>query len=361
MGSSYYITYGGDRLTFSGTTGSVAWKDTNQVRTLTLSAGANGSISADTLTGYDGDVVTLSTTPSAHHHFSAYSITGATLTGNQFAFSGSDVTAKASFDVDRYKIIFGEGNMYSAGLTATYNGTTVYSREVGSAQATATGIPYGAKITFCGSSPKYYCFAASSFTGLSGTSTVYNGSSRDGVGTTSTAYITADASARLSNGHQKTIRVEGDFPSVPGAYRYATIYCKVTAMSSWVGSSLRAGSAWLRSNMTGSYKCLKSNSWGAGNSTTVTTWLGRNCSAHTWSGYCNTTGNSYYSCSGYLERAAGFVTFGNSGKGYGKITAAGSVSNQTGGYFARGCMTNNAGVDCASAVAGSFWVTAYAP
>ena len=247
MSSSYYVTYGTDRLTFGGS-GSVAWEYKEPLQT--------------------------------------------------------------------FSIVFGEGNMYSAGLTAEYNGQTVYSSPVGTAIRTASGIPSGAKITFCGSSPKYFCFAASSFTGLSGTSTVYDGSSRDGVGTTSTAYITSDATARLTDGHQKTIRVQGNFPSVPGAYRYATIYCRVTSMSSWMGTSLVNGSAWLRPNMTGSYKCLKSNNWGAGNSTTVTTWLGRNCSAHTWSGFCDTTGHNGYSCSGYLERAAGFTTFGNSGKGY---------------------------------------------
>lgn len=293
MGSSYYITYGGNRLTFPGVTGSVAWE-------------------------YQESLPTFS-------------------------------------------IEFGEGNMYSAGLTAEYNGQTVYSSPVDTAKRTATGIPSGAKITFCGSSPKYHCFAASSFTGLSGTSTVYDGSSRDGVGTTSTAYITSDATAKLTDGHQKLIRVQGDFPQVPGAYRYATIYCRVTSMSSWMGSSLVNGSAWLRPNMTGSYKCLKSNNWGAGNSTTVTTWLGRDCSAHMWSGYCWTTGNTTYRCSGYLERNAGFVTFGHSSTQYGIASAYGSVSNQTGGYFARGCMTNNTNVDCASAVNGRFWVTAYAP
>ena len=292
MSSSYFVTYGTDRLMFGGS-GSVAWE-------------------------YQESLPTFS-------------------------------------------VAFGEGNMYSAGLTAEYNGKTVYSSPVGTAMRTATGIPSGAKITFCGSSPKYLCFAASSFTGLSGTSTVYDGSSRDGVGTTSTAYITSDATAKLTDGHHKTIRVQGDFPSVPGAYRYATIYCRVTSMSSWMGSSLVNGSAWLRSNMTGRYKCLKSNNWGVGNSTIVTTWLGRNCSAHTWSGFCDTTGDSYRTCSGYLERAAGFVTFGHSGKGHGKITAWGSVSNQTGGYFARGCMTNYTDNDCASAVNGRFWATGYAP
>lgn len=285
------------------------------------------------------------------------------------AFNGSAVSAcyngeivwPNSQPITYFNVAFGEDNMYSAGLTAEYGGEIVYSSPIGTSKRTATGIPSGAKITFCGSSPKYYCFAASSFTGLSGTSTVYDGSSRDGVGTTSTAYITSDATARLTDGHQKSIRVQGDFPQVPGAYRYATIYCRVTSMSSWMGSSLVNGSAWLRSNMTGSYKCLKANSWGAGNSTTVTTWLGRNCSAHAWSGYCDTTGNTMYKCTGYLERAAGFTTFGNSGSNYGKVTAWGSVTNQTGGYFARGCMTNNTNVDCASAVNGYFWVTAYAP
>lgn len=258
---------------------------------------------------------------------------------------------------------FGEGNTYSAGLTAEYDGTVVYSSPLGTAKRTATGIPEGSKITFCGSSPKFLCFVASSFTGISGTSTEYDGSSRDGVGSTSTGILTAEGKCALSDGHQKTIRVEGNFPNVPGAYRYATIYCRVTGMSSWIGDALKASnSSWLRSNMTGSYKCLKSNNWGAGNSTVVTTWLGRNCSAHTWSGWCNTTaGGPTLIVTGYLERAAGFTTFGHSGAGVGSNTSWGSVSNQTGGYFAAGRMTNTTNKDCASNVNGWWWASAYAP
>ena len=97
MGSSYFITYGDNRLAFPGTTGSVAWEDALAVYNLSLASVSNGAISADKLSGYDGDVVTLENTASAGYTFTGYSVTGATLTGNQFAFSGSDVTASAAF------------------------------------------------------------------------------------------------------------------------------------------------------------------------------------------------------------------------------------------------------------------------
>ena len=51
MGSSYYITYGGDRLTFPGTTGSVAWEYVPSYRETLLWSGTfnSGSI---TLSGH---------------------------------------------------------------------------------------------------------------------------------------------------------------------------------------------------------------------------------------------------------------------------------------------------------------------
>lgn len=97
MSSSYYVTYGTDRLTFPGTTGSVAWEVPLTVYNLLLAPVSNGVISANKLSGYDGDVVTLENTASEGYTFNGYSVTGATLTGNQFAFSGSDVTASAAF------------------------------------------------------------------------------------------------------------------------------------------------------------------------------------------------------------------------------------------------------------------------
>ena len=358
MGSSYYITFGGNRLTFPGATGSVAWEDTNQLRTLTLSAGANGSISADTLTGYDGDVVTLSTTPSAHHHFSAYSITGATLTGNQFAFSGSDVTAEASFDVDRYRIIFGENNGYSAGLTATFNGTTVYSRAVGSAQATATGIPYGSVLTMSASSPKYTCFTVGTLSAVSASGGLTYDGQRDGIGMSVTGILTGDGSYRLANGHSKVFRVQGNFPTPGAGGHFATIYCRPTAYSSWVGTGYSANSKLhIRNSWTANMTSHCGNSWGAGGDVVHVGWQPRNVSSLNWSGYCDTTGKCY-TVNGYLEWKAGFNTFGSKGSAAYISRTWGNTTNQV--YFAAGRSATGSNA-VVTAVAGYFWCTGIAP
>ena len=66
-------------------------------KNVTLQATDGGSIAADRVSGFIGDSVTLSNTPNSGYEFSAYTLTGANLTGNKFNLTGSDVTAKAWF------------------------------------------------------------------------------------------------------------------------------------------------------------------------------------------------------------------------------------------------------------------------
>ena len=54
--------------------------------------------SANKTTGYKGDTITITGTPEWNQKTSSYSVTGATLTGNQFDFTGSDVTAQANYE-----------------------------------------------------------------------------------------------------------------------------------------------------------------------------------------------------------------------------------------------------------------------
>lgn len=67
-------------------------------KNLTLQTDGHGTIAANKMSGFIGDQVTLSNTPAARYEFSAYTLTGANLTGNKFNFTGSDVTAKAWFN-----------------------------------------------------------------------------------------------------------------------------------------------------------------------------------------------------------------------------------------------------------------------
>lgn len=136
MSSPYYITYGGNRLAFPGATGSVAWEDVLTVYNLSLASVSNGAISADKLSGYDGDVVTLENTASAGYTFNGYSVTGASLTGNQFVFSGSDVTASAAFKQNMTTAwIVGSPSAHAYGYA--YDGSTLLTswNTTGSASA----------------------------------------------------------------------------------------------------------------------------------------------------------------------------------------------------------------------------------
>lgn len=65
--------------------------------TVTTSTDGHGSLTASPMSGFSGTNVTLSNTPNANYGFSGYSITGATLTGNQFTLN-NDVTANANFE-----------------------------------------------------------------------------------------------------------------------------------------------------------------------------------------------------------------------------------------------------------------------
>lgn len=67
------------------------------VRNVSVQQRTGGTIASNKSTGYDGDVVTLSNTANAGYTFTNYNVTGATLTGNQFAFNGGNVTAQGAF------------------------------------------------------------------------------------------------------------------------------------------------------------------------------------------------------------------------------------------------------------------------
>ena len=66
-------------------------------KNVTLQTNGGGTINASPVSGFIGDQVTLTNTPNTSYAFSAYTLTGATLTGNKFNFTGTDVTAKAWF------------------------------------------------------------------------------------------------------------------------------------------------------------------------------------------------------------------------------------------------------------------------
>lgn len=75
-------------------------------RDLTLENGDHGVLSADKMSGFSGDVVTVDATTDEGWYFTGLNVTGATATGNQFMFVGSDVTAEGLYTDAGYPITY---------------------------------------------------------------------------------------------------------------------------------------------------------------------------------------------------------------------------------------------------------------
>ena len=97
------------------------------VRNVSVQQRTGGTIASNKSTGYDGDVVTLSNTANAGYTFTNYNVTGATLTGNQFAFNGGNVTAQGAFNHNVYNLTLQQtsGGTITADKTTGYYGDTV--------------------------------------------------------------------------------------------------------------------------------------------------------------------------------------------------------------------------------------------
>lgn len=110
--------------------------------------------SADKTTGYKGDTVTITGTPAWNEKTSSYSVTGATLTGNQFYFTGSDVTAQANYETAK-----------NVTLQATDGGSIAASRVSGF---------IGDSVTLSNTASDGYEFSAYTLTGANLTGSTFN-------------------------------------------------------------------------------------------------------------------------------------------------------------------------------------------
>ena len=75
-------------------------------RDLTLENGEHGVLSADKMSGFSGDVVTVDATTDEGWYFTGLNVTGATATGNQFMFVGNDVTVEGGWTDEGYPITY---------------------------------------------------------------------------------------------------------------------------------------------------------------------------------------------------------------------------------------------------------------
>jgi len=110
--------------------------------------------SADKTTGYKGDTITITGTPAWNQRTSSYSVTGATLTGNQFDFTGSDVTAQANYE--------------------TAQTITLQSTDGGSIAASRVSGFSGDSVTLTNTANSGYEFSAYTLTGANLTGSTFN-------------------------------------------------------------------------------------------------------------------------------------------------------------------------------------------
>ena len=81
-----------------------AWFSALPSYTLTLQNDGHGTLTANKVTGYAGDTVTLSPSYNTYYRFNNYSVTGGSVNGNTFTFGNGNATAKANFKVNNVTI-----------------------------------------------------------------------------------------------------------------------------------------------------------------------------------------------------------------------------------------------------------------
>lgn len=157
MADTYKLQYDGMTLTYPGWGGYVSYEELAKIYNLQLIQSTGGTIASNTTSGYNGDIVTLSNTPNTYYNFNGYSITGATLTGNDFAFDNSDVSAKANFTLKPSAVFYTNTNSYNRASNSTsqltFNATAntgVYQYWVWkfNASTTANASTYDFRVTF---------------------------------------------------------------------------------------------------------------------------------------------------------------------------------------------------------------------
>lgn len=155
--AEYKLTFGDRVLTYNGWNGYVGYEALRQIYNLQLIQSTGGTITSNAISGYNGDVVTLSNTPNTYYNFNGYSISGATLTGNDFAFDNSDVTAKANFTLKPSAVFYTNNNSYTRASNntsqLTFNATAnsnVYNYFVWkfNAKTSTTRSTYDFRVTF---------------------------------------------------------------------------------------------------------------------------------------------------------------------------------------------------------------------
>ena len=90
MSDAYKLQYNGMTLAYPGWAGYVSYASAPSFKTLTLCASEGGTLTADTITGYPGDTVQLSTAYNTYWRFSGYDKVGDGVISNNTYTFGED-------------------------------------------------------------------------------------------------------------------------------------------------------------------------------------------------------------------------------------------------------------------------------
>ena len=90
-------------------------------RDLTLVPNEHATLSADKMSGFSGDIVTVDATTDEGWYFTGLNVTGAVATGNQFMFVGENVTAEGLYTDEGYPITYlSDDHVQCTGDTTIY-------------------------------------------------------------------------------------------------------------------------------------------------------------------------------------------------------------------------------------------------
>lgn len=282
MGSSYFITYGGNRVTFPGTPGPVAWEYLDPM--VIVDPLSNGYITME-FTTPGGDTITLdsqmssasarvpvgSTAAWTAHAYSgeassrnvltAYSIAGFSgvsasipvstslyqtpeLTGYGSGVLTSKVSASAECDTVKFnRCSYGQGNdNWNTKISASsFAGN--YDDGYGTAASRGVWIPEGGRLSYMASSITGRTFSFStSLTALDNYGVNYN---HNGIGTTGavTGYMNEPRGFFLTNGRNKNVYATGTAYQINNTSAKSASVWRAYTIATAFSSNLSTGSA----------------------------------------------------------------------------------------------------------------------
>lgn len=220
MSDVFKLQYNGMTLAYPGWNGYASWENAEVAYNLYLQQQIGGTITADKLSGMNGEIVTLGNTPDAGYQFNSYGITGAELSGNQFAFNGSDVSAQANF----------EETVYTLTLQNDGHGTIAASKTTGHA---------GDTVTLSNTYNTYYRFNNYTVTGGTINGSTFTFGSQDA---TAKANFTANkftASGGWEKGSNVSTAGKGAYSKNVGPFYATTSYKTSNVPTGWYNTSNR--------------------------------------------------------------------------------------------------------------------------